>query len=402
MPQIQQLKDIKNLSHKTVIVRADFNVPLDKGMVTDPTRINRGAATIQYLLQQKAKVVIISHLGRPDGQPNPAYSLQQVIPSLKKSLHGHDVFFVDDCVGTKVEEKVKGLKNGQVLLLENLRFYAAEEKNDPLFAQKLALLGDIYVNDAFSCAHRAHASIDRITQLLPSVAGLLLSEEINALEQTLHNPKRPLTAIVGGAKISTKLLLLQNLLSKVDYLVVGGAMANTFLLGQGYKIGKSLVEPTMVATVLDVIKLAANTRKALLLPVDAVLAKALVPHTPTRIAAVTDINSDEMILDIGPKTIDLIIKTIQLSKNVVWNGPLGAFETKPFDRGTITVAQAIADATKQGTLTSVAGGGDTVSALGDAGVEDKFSYVSSAGGAFLEWLEGKELPGIVALKNSRT
>ncbi|HMS45879.1 MAG TPA: phosphoglycerate kinase, partial [Alphaproteobacteria bacterium] len=261
MPQMQQLKDIKNLSHKTVIVRADFNVPLDKGMVTDASRINRGSATIQYLLQQKAKVVIISHLGRPDGHPNPAYSLQHVIPSLKKSLHGHDVFFVDDCVGTKVEEKVKGLKNGQALLLENLRFYAAEEKNDPLFAQKLALLGDIYVNDAFSCAHRAHASIDRITRLLPSVAGLLLSEEINALEQILHNPKRPLIAIVGGAKISSKLLLLQNLLSKVDYLVVGGAMANTFLLGQGYKIGKSLVEPTMVATALDVKKLAANTRK---------------------------------------------------------------------------------------------------------------------------------------------
>lgn len=399
MQKMPTIKELPAITGKKILVRTDFNVPLSNGQVTDTTRITRACATLKKLADQKAKVIILSHLGRPDGKVTPAYSLRQVLPALEKALAGYKVFFAEDCVASIAQDKIRQLQQGQILLLENVRFHAGEEQNDSVFAQKLSQGGDFYVNDAFSCSHRAHASIDKITHFLPSFAGLLMAEEVAALDHILSTPKRPLTAIVGGAKISTKLDLLQNLLSKVDHLVIGGAMANTFLQAQGCQVGKSLTEANMLATAAHITELAKKSKKSLILPVDAVVAEALQANVVTRTVTLKEIGVKDMILDIGPKTVQLINDTVKNSKSVVWNGPLGAFETPPFDQGTKKVAAMIASATQQKNLVSVAGGGDTVSALIQAGVEEKLSYVSSAGGAFLEWLEGKTLPGIQALLN---
>lgn len=401
MQKIPTINQLKSIAGKRILVRTDFNVPISNGQVTDDTRIIRASGTLKQLADQKAKVIIISHLGRPDGKVNPAYSLRQVLPALEKALVGYKVLFAEDCVGKIPQDKIQLLQNGQILLLENVRFHEGEEENDEIFSKKLSELGDLYVNDAFSCSHRPHASIDKITRFLPSYAGLLMAEEVAALDHILSNPERPLMAIVGGAKISTKLDLLQNLLSKVDYLVIGGAMANTFLQAQGYQVGKSLTESSMIPNAAHILELAKKSKKSLILPVDTVVAEALQANVATRTVTLKEVGAKDMILDIGAKTVQLIENAVKNCKSLVWNGPLGAFEIPPFDAGTKKIAAIIANATQQKKLVSVAGGGDTVSAIIQVGVEEKLSYVSSAGGAFLEWLEGKTLPGIQALLNSK-
>jgi phosphoglycerate kinase len=388
--------DALDVSGKRVLVRADLNVPVKDGRVTDATRIERLAPTLLALIDKGARVVVMSHFGRPKGKPDPAYSLRPLIEPLSRAIKGRPVGFAEDCVGPEAERVVGALAPGEVALLENLRFHAEEEKNDPGFAKRLAALGDLYVNDAFSAAHRAHASTEAIAHLLPSAAGKNMQAELEALARALEHPERPLAAIVGGAKVSTKLDLLNFLLEKVDVLVIGGAMANTLLLAEGKEVGKSLVERDMIDTARGI--LAKAKGKTLVLPVDAIVAEKLEPGAATRTVAVDAVPAGSMILDVGPKTVAEIGKRLEAAKTLVWNGPVGAFETKPFDAGTMAIAKQVAARTKSGKLLSVAGGGDTVAALGAAGVVDQLSYVSTAGGAFLEWLEGKELPGVAALK----
>lgn len=389
------LDDI-DVGGRRILLRADLNVPIQDGKVTDATRIKKSAETIQELINRGAKVIIITHLGRPKNKQDTQYSLRQIVPALSSAI-GKQVAFVDDCIGKSVEQAVTALKNGEVLLLENVRFYPEEEKNDAAFASNLARLGDIYVNDAFSAAHRAHASLYTLAKLLPAAAGRLMQAELNALEKILHKPERPLMAIVGGSKISTKLDLLGNLVEKVDVLVLGGGMANTFLAAEGCKVGKSRYERDMLSQTAAITAKARVSKCELVLPVDAITATELKPGTKAIARDVKDVKDAEMILDIGLQTVEIIRKKLEKCKTVVWNGPLGAFETKPFDAGTTAVAKTIADLTRKGKLTSVAGGGDTVAALDAAGVEKSLTYVSTAGGAFLEWLEGKELPGVAAL-----
>jgi len=389
--------DNLDVADKRVLVRADLNVPVHDGKISDLTRIERLSPTIRELSEKGARVIVCSHFDRPKGKRVPSMSLAPMAVALEKCL-GRRVRFVEDCTGAAAEQAVELLARGDILVLENTRFHAGEEKNDPAFAAALARLADIFVNDAFSAAHRAHASTEGVAHLLPSYAGRLMQAELEALDAALGNPVRPVAAIVGGSKVSTKLELLGNLVTKVDILVIGGAMANTFLAAEGKSVGKSLQEAEMHGTALDILAQAKAAGCRIVLPTDAVVARELKPNAPTETVSVDAVPPDAMILDIGPASVAALIKLLPTIKTLVWNGPPGAFETPPFEAGTVALAHAVAAATQRGELRSVAGGGDTVSALRHAGVIDQLSYVSSAGGAFLEWLEGKTLPGVAALE----
>ena len=389
--------DDLTVAGRRVLVRADLNVPMKDGQVADATRIERLVPTIRELAGKGAKVVVLSHFGRPKGKVDAALSLAPLAGALGRALGGAKVQFATDCVGPAADRAVASLKAGDVALLENLRFHGEEEKNDKAFAKQLAALGDLYVNDAFSCAHRAHASTEAIAHLLPAAAGRLMQAELEALGKALEAPQRPVAAIVGGAKVSTKLELLGNLLAKVDVLVIGGGMANTFLYANGVAVGRSLCERDMADTARRIMADAASEKKRIVLPIDAVVAPALTAGDAAKTVPIGRVPEDQMILDVGKQSITDTITALSGCRTLVWNGPLGAFEHPPFDAGTKAVAREAAKLTKQGKLLSVAGGGDTVAALVQAGVEDQFSYVSAAGGAFLEWLEGKTLPGVAAL-----
>ena len=381
---------------KRVLVRADLNVPVKDGKVTDATRLERLVPGLQDLARRGARVIVISHFGRPKGGPDPQFSLQPVAAKLAELL-GKPVAFALDCIGEPAAKVVSALRDGQVAVLENLRFHAGEEKNDPAFARKLADLGDIFVGDAFSTSHRAHASTDAITRLLPSYAGPLLMEEIEALRSVLDKPARPVAAVIGGAKVSSKIDVLTNLAAKVDKLFIGGAMANTFFLAEGVEIGKSLAEPNYTKTALEIMHAAKARHCEVILPHDFVVAPKLEAGAPSHVVVTLETPSDLMILDVGPKTVAHYADVLGRCKTLLWNGPLGAFEVAPFGEGTFALAREAAALTKAGKLTSVAGGGDTVAALNAGGVTGDFTYVSTAGGAFLEWLEGRTLPGIAAL-----
>jgi len=388
--------DEADVRGKRVLVRVDLNVPMKNGQVTDATRIERVAPTIAEIAEKGGKVILLSHLGRPKG-PDPAQSLRPVAEALARLIN-RPVAFTPDCIGPAAEAAVAALKPGEVLCLENTRFHRGEEKNEPAFVAALAQLGDIWVNDAFSAAHRAHASTEGLGHHLPAYAGRAMQAELDALTRALDKPERPLAAIVGGAKISTKLDLLGNLLAKVDALIIGGAMANTFLVAEGKPVGKSLAEHDLVATARDIMAKAAQHRREIVLPVDAVVAHEFAARAPSRVVPVDAVADDDMILDIGPRSVEHVVSVLARTKTLVWNGPFGAFELEPFDTGTVEAAEAAAELTEAGKLVSVAGGGDTVAALNKAGVADRFTYVSTAGGAFLEWLEGKALPGVEVLR----
>jgi phosphoglycerate kinase len=390
--------DNLDVAGKRVLLRADLNVPVRDGKISDLTRIERLSPTIRELSEKGAKVIVCSHFDRPKGKRVPEMSLAPMAAALGEVL-GQRVRFVEDCTGVAAEQAVDLLARGGVLVLENTRFHAGEEKNDPAFAAALAKLADVFVNDAFSAAHRAHASTEGVAHLLPSYAGRLMQAELEALDAALGNPVRPVAAIVGGAKVSTKLELLGNLVGKVDVLIIGGAMANTFLAAQGKGIGKSLEEAEMHGMARDILVKAQQAGCRIILPVDAVVAREFKPNTPIETVSVDNVPADTMILDVGPASVAALLALLPSLKTIVWNGPLGAFETPPFEAGTVALANAVAAATQKAGLRSVAGGGDTVSALRHAGVIDQFSYVSSAGGAFLEWLEGKTLPGVAALED---
>ncbi len=393
-----QTLDGLDVTGKRVLLRVDLNVPIHDGKITDLTRIERITPTIRELADKGARVIVVSHFDRPKGKPVPSMSLRPVSIAMRDVL-GRDVFFADDCVGQVAEDAVARLENGQILMLENTRFHPGEEENDPDMARRLAALADYYVNDAFSSAHRAHASTAGVARYLPSHAGRLMQRELEALTAALEHPERPVAAVVGGAKVSTKLDLIGNLLGRVDVLIIGGAMANTFLAAQGVGVGKSLQEADMHDTARDILARAAAAGCDILLPVDAVTATEFKAHPATVTVPITDVPADAMILDVGPATVAAIEARLPGWRTLVWNGPLGAFETPPFDAATVALAHAVAAATQAGHLRSVAGGGDTVSALRHAGVLGQMSYVSTAGGAFLEWLEGKVLPGIRALES---
>jgi phosphoglycerate kinase len=396
MPAFKTLDDI-DVAGKRVVLRADLNVPIKDGKVTDETRIVRLTPTIRELAEKRARLVVLSHFGRPQGKPVAEMSLRPLVEPLARAL-GKPVKFVPECVGAEAEAAVSALAPGEIVLLENLRFHAAEEKNDPAFAKQLAALGDVYVNDAFSTAHRAHASTEAIARLLPAVAGRLMEAELKALGSALESPARPLAAIVGGAKVSTKLDLLGNLVARVDHLVIGGAMANTFLNAEGVSVGTSLCERDMAEAAREVLAKARAKGHTVHLPADVVVAAEFKAGAASSVVARDRVPADRMILDVGPESAAAIARLLERCKTLVWNGPLGAFEAKPFDAATNAVAKAAAALTRQGKLLTVAGGGDTVAALNNAGVVEAFSYVSTAGGAFLEWLEGKTLPGVAALE----
>jgi len=380
---------------KRVLVRADLNVPMQDGVVSDATRLSRLVPGLKALTERGARVIVISHFERPKGR-DPKLSLRPIAAKLSELL-GAPVTFADDCIGAAAEVVALSLKNGGVAVFENLRFHKGEEKNDPAFAAELARNGDLFVGDAFSCAHRAHASTDAITRLLPSYAGPLMMQEINALKTALEVPKRPTAAVVGGAKVSTKIPILTNLAGKVDKIIIGGGMANTFLQAQGFNVGKSLSEPDFHATVHEILAAAKARGCEIVLPTDAVVAREFKAGAAAMVVDVDKVPDDAMILDAGPKSIAHMTAVLGQCKTVLWNGPLGAFEIEPFGEGTFALAREAAKLTKAGLLVSVAGGGDTVSALNAAGAAADFTYISTAGGAFLEWLEGRELPGIVAL-----
>ena len=385
-----------DLAGKRVLVRADLNVPAKNGVVTDATRLERIVPGLQDLAKRGARVVVLSHFGRPKDGPDKENSLAPVAAALGK-LVGLPVAHASDCIGQAASDAVSALKNGGIVVLENTRFHKGEEKNDPEFTKALAALGDIFVNDAFSAAHRAHASTEGLAKLLPAFAGPLMMEEIQALRSALDQPKRPVAAVVGGAKVSTKIPVLTNLSAKVDKLIIGGGMANTFLLAGGIEIGKSLAEPDLVATAKEIMHAAKARSCEIVLPQDVVVAARFEAGAPSRTVITTEVPGDQMILDVGPKTVAHYVDVLSRCETLLWNGPLGAFEIAPFGEGTFALARAAAERTKAGSLVSVAGGGDTVAALNAAGVTDDFTYVSSAGGAFLEWLEGRELPGVAAL-----
>ena len=385
--------DVKN---KRVLVRCDLNVPFANGTVTDATRLKRVLPGLQDLASRGAMVIVISHFGRPKNGPEPALSLKPIAAEMSKNL-GTPVAFASDCVGTAAKSVVDAMKPGNIVLMENLRFHKGEEKNDPGFSSELAKLGDLYVDDAFSCAHRAHASTEGITHILPSYAGPLMMEEIQALRAAIDKPTRPTAAVVGGAKVSTKIPVLENLMAKVDKLIIGGGMANTFLQAQGISVGKSLAEPDFHKTARDIMSAAKSKGCDIILPVDAVVAREFRSGAPSKIVEIEACPDDAMILDIGPKSVQHLITVLRSCKTLLWNGPLGAFEIEPFGHGTFALAKAAAKMTHDGKLVSVAGGGDTVAALNMASVAQSFTYVSTAGGAFLEWLEGRDLPGVAAL-----
>lgn len=388
--------DNVDFAGKRVLVRVDLNVPMDDGRITDATRIDRVLANITEIAKKNGKVILLSHLGRPKDGPDAKNSLKPVASAIERKL-GHYVSFASDCVGDVAKSAVAAMREGDILVLENTRFHEGETKNDEAFVKALAELGDLYVNDAFATAHRAHASTEGLARNLPAYAGRSMQIELEMLTSMLENPKRPLTAIVGGAKVSTKLELLGNLMRKVEYLFIGGAMANTFLAAQGRAIGISLYEDSITGFARKMLAEAESVNCKLVLPVDAVVAPRLA-NIRTKIVEVDAVEPDQMILDIGPRTISLVVGLLAASRTLVWNGPVGAFETKPFDTGTLSIAKVAAQLTTVGALSTIAGGGDTIAALNAAGVAQDFTYVSTAGGAFLEWLEGKPLPGVEALR----
>jgi phosphoglycerate kinase len=395
------LSDLPNTA-KIALVRVDLNVPMHDGVVSDTTRLDRLVPTLRALQEKNLKIVLLSHFGRPKGRPqngSEADSLKPVAATLGKIM-GQEIAFADDCVGAVAKDAIAALPVGKILVLENLRFHAEEEANDPAFVQQLASLGDVYINDAFSASHRAHASIEGLAHALPSFAGLLMQDELSALSAALENPTRPVIAIVGGSKISSKLDVLENLVKRVDYLFLGGGMANTFLMARGIEVGKSLCEPDRVEDAKRIMKTAEAAGCHFLLPVDRVAVRSFGANVPFEIVAVDAVAADQETVDIGPASVQLLADTLAKCKTVLWNGPMGVFEVVPFNKGTNEAASLVAKFTKAGTLKSVAGGGDTVSALEQAGVADDFSYISTAGGAFLEWLEGKPLPGVQALYNA--
>jgi phosphoglycerate kinase len=388
--------DRVDVKGKRILMRVDLNVPVENGVVTDSTRIERVAPAITEIADKGAKVILLSHFGRPKGR-DPTQSLKPVAAEVARIIK-RPIKFADDCIGEPAEQAVAAMKPGEILCLENTRFHPGEEKNDPVFVAELAKLGDIWVNDAFSAAHRAHASTEGLGHKLPAYAGRTMQAELEALAKALENPQRPLVAIVGGAKISTKLDLLGNLLDKVNALIIGGAMANTFLLAQGKNVGKSLVETDLVSTARKIMDKAKAGKREIILPVDVVVAEKFEAHASSRVVDAGKVGVTDMILDIGPRSIEQVISVLARAKTLAWNGPFGAFEMEPFDNGTAEVAEAVAELTAAGKLVSVAGGGDTVAALNVAGVADRLTYVSAAGGAFLEWLEGKRLPGVEVLR----
>jgi phosphoglycerate kinase len=388
--------DQADLKGKRVLVRVDLNVPMENGRITDATRIERVLPTLQEISDRGGKVILLAHFGRPKGR-DPKESLRPVAEAVSGHL-GKPVAFAEDCIGEAASRAVNALKDGDVLLLENTRFHAGEEKNDPAFVEALAKLGDLYVNDAFSAAHRAHASTEGLARALPAYAGRSMQAELDALTKGLEAPKRPVVAIVGGAKVSTKIDLLENLVARVDALVIGGGMANTFVHATGLGVGKSLAEKDLAATALRIIKKARDANCAIILPVDGVCAYEFKAGAENLTYGIDAIPEDRMILDIGSQSVERVNAAINDAATLVWNGPLGAFEIAPFDQGTVAAARHAAERTKSGKLVSVAGGGDTVAALNHAGVAESFTYVSTAGGAFLEWLEGKSLPGVEALR----
>ncbi len=397
MARFKTLDDL-DVKGRRVLLRADLNVPMKDGRVTDTTRIDRVAPTVAELAHKGARVVLMSHFGRPKGRRVPEMSLAPLVGPVSTALGGREVRFAEDCVGPVAFEIAETLGDGQVALLENLRFHAGEEANDPAFAQELAKLGDLYVNDAFSAAHRAHASVEALAHLLPAAAGRLMQAELEHLAKALESPARPVGAIVGGAKISTKLDLLGNLVERVDLLVIGGGMANTFLNALGAAVGRSLCEHDMAETARRIVEQAKTAGCDLVLPTDAQVAAALDAGAPNRTVSIKEVPAQEMILDVGPASAAHVAQRLGECRTLLWNGPLGCFEVPPFDAGTNAVARAAAEQTRAGRLLSVAGGGDTVAALVHAGVAEDFTYVSTAGGAFLEWLEGKTLPGVAALE----
>jgi phosphoglycerate kinase len=389
--------DSAELKGKRVLVRVDVNVPMEKGRVTDTTRLERILPTLNEISQKGGKVIMLAHFGRPKGAPNPDFSLKPVAEAMA-GLIGKPVGFAEDCVGEKAAAAVAKMADGDMLLLENTRFHKGEEKNDPALVAQMAELGDVYVNDAFSSAHRAHASTEGLAHKMPAFCGRAMQAELEALSKALENPARPLAAVVGGAKVSTKLELLGNLTKKVDFLIIGGGMANTFLAAQGKKVGKSLCEHDLLDTAREILKNAGANKCQIVLPVDAVVAQEFKAHAPSHVVGIDHIGDADMMLDAGPKSVSEVEQVLTACKTLVWNGPFGAFELEPFDAATNAVARFAARLTEEGKLLSVAGGGDTVAALNHAGVGEKFTYVSTAGGAFLEWLEGKVLPGVEALR----
>jgi len=390
--------DDADLAGKRVLLRVDLNVPMEDGKVSDTTRIDRVLPTIREIADKGGKVILLAHFGRPKGRDE-KNSLRQVVPALGHAL-GRPVTFVEDCIGDVAAQAVSAAKNGDVLLFENTRFHAGDEKNDAEFVKALAANGDIYVNDAFSAAHRAHASTEGLAHVLPAYAGRTMQAELEALSAGLDNPARPVMAIVGGAKVSTKLELLGNLVKKVDVLAIGGGMANTFLAARGIDVGKSLCEHDLVGTAREIEEKAKAAGCEILLPVDALVAREFKAHPSYRVVPTDGVEADEMILDAGPLSIAEVVLRLEKVKTLVWNGPFGAFELPPFDTATVAVAKAAAKRVKAGQLVAVAGGGDTVSAMNHAGVADDLTYVSTAGGAFLEWMEGKALPGVEALRKA--
>jgi phosphoglycerate kinase len=400
MPSFKTLDDLNDIAGKRVLVRVDLNVPVKDGKVTDVTRIERVAPTIKELSKKGAKVILLAHFGRPKDGPSPDLSLTLIAPSVEAVL-GHPVQTATDVIGEAAAGAVAAMKDGDILLLENTRFHKGEEKNDPDFVTALVANGDFYVNDAFSAAHRAHASTEGLARHLPAYAGRTMQAELEALEKGLGQPVRPVVAIVGGAKVSTKIDLLMNLVKKVDALVIGGGMANTFIAARGTSVGKSLCEHDLADTARQIMIEAATAGCAIVLPEDGVVAREFKAGAANEIVAIDAIPDDAMMLDVGPKSVEAVKAWIERANTLVWNGPLGAFEIEPFDKATVAAAQYAAERTKAGKLTSVAGGGDTVSALNHAGVADDFTYVSTAGGAFLEWMEGKVLPGVEVLTKAK-
>ncbi|MEO7689148.1 MAG: phosphoglycerate kinase [Sphingomonas sp.] len=390
------LDDIGNVSGKRVLVREDLNVPMADGAVTDDTRFRATLPTVTELADKGAIVLILAHFGRPKGKRDPEMSLALVTRPYEQVL-GRPVRFIGDCVGDEAAEAIATLKPGDVAILENTRFHAGEEKNDPELAAAMAQLADLYVNDAFSAAHRAHASTEGLAHLLPAYAGRAMEAELTALDKALGTPEHPVAAVVGGAKVSTKLDVLKHLVAKVDHLIIGGGMANTFLAARGVDVGKSLCEHELTGTADEIFEAAERASCTIHLPYDVVVAKEFRANPPVRTVNVHEVAADEMILDVGPAAVEALADVLKNCRTLVWNGPLGAFETPPFDTATVALARTAAALTRDGSLVSVAGGGDTVAALNQAGVGEDFTFVSTAGGAFLEWMEGKELPGVAAL-----
>ena len=399
MSRFKTLDDLpEDLTGKKVLVRVDLNVPMEGARVTDDTRLRAMLPTVLELSDRGAIVLLLSHFGRPKGEKRPDMSTAQLVLPLHR-LSGRSVRFIEDCQGPEAERAIATMLPGNIGILENTRFHAGEEKNDPDLAKGMAALGDYYVDDAFSTAHRAHASTEGVTHFLPSFAGRAMEAELKALERALGNPERPVAAVVGGAKVSTKLAVLGHLVGKVDHLIIGGGMANTFLAARGVNVGKSLCEHELTGEAESIFERADQAGCTIHLPYDVVVAKEFVPNPPSvRTCNVHEVAPDEMILDVGPAAVEALADALKTCKTLVWNGPLGAFETPPFDAATVALAKTAAALTKEGSLVSVAGGGDTVAALNHAGVADDFSFVSTAGGAFLEWMEGRTLPGVAALE----